>query len=209
MIVAIDWVSLVVPILREQGTLRELLLTLYSCVVMIVASALPLKLLTGQRRKLKESFLCGLFWLPRVFHPLNGSISLFLIWLLSWLYLRSQIGIIRILRKSTGDTSWSLAFSSIPLLKVLSCHIGSREGWRIQLRLVLLVVNVLWRILDNVIIHKTLVVPASIGSWVKTADMHTWLDLLVRLRGRDILAEAFLKCLIMMSLPWGRWPHSW
>lgn len=38
-----------VPILGEQGTLGELLLTLYSCVVMIVASALPLKLLTGQR----------------------------------------------------------------------------------------------------------------------------------------------------------------
>lgn len=182
-----------VPILCEQGTLWKLLLTLDSCVMMIVASALPLKLLAGQRWKLEESFLCGLFWLPRVFHPLNGAISLFMIWLLSWLYLRSQICIIWILRKSTGDSSWSLAFSSIPLLKVLCCHIGSREGWRIQLLLILLVVNILRRILDNVIIHKTLVVPASIGSWVKTAYMHTWFDLLVRLRGRDILAEAFLN----------------
>ena len=198
-----------VPILSEQGTLWELLLTLDSCVMMIVASALPLKLLAGQRWKLEESFLCGLFWLPRVFHPLNGAISLFMIWLLSWLYLRSQICIIWILRKSTGDSSWSLAFSSIPLLKVLCCHIGSREGWRIQLLLILLVVNILRRNLENVIIHKTLVVPASIGSWVKTAYMHTLFDLLVRLRGRDILAEAFLNCLIMMSLPLGRWPHSW
>ena len=201
MIVAIDWVSLMVPILGEQRTLWELLLTLYSCVVMIVASALPLKLLAGQRWKLEESFLCGLIWLPRVFHPLNGGISLFLIWLLSLLYFSSQIGIIWILRKSTGDSSWSLAFSSIPLLKVLCCHIGGREGWRIQLRLVLLVVKILWRSLNNVIIHKTLIVPASIGGWVKTAHMHTWFDLLVRLRWRGILAETFLNCLTMKTLP--------
>ncbi len=176
---------------------------------MIVASALPLKLLTGQRWKLEKSFLCSLFWLPRVFNSLNGAISLFLIWLLSWLYLCSQVGIIRVLRESAGDPSRSLAFSSIPLLKVLCCHIGSREGWRIQLWLALLVVNILWRILNNVIIHKTLVVPASIGSWVKTSYMHAWFDLLIRLRGRDILAESFLKFLIMISLPWGRWPHFW
>ena len=173
---------------------------------MIVASALPLKLLAGQRRKLKESFLCSLLRLPRVFHPLNGSISLFLIWLLSWLYLCSQIGIIRILREPPGDSSWPLAFSGIPLLKVLCSHIGSRERWRIQLRLV---VNSLRRILNNVVIHKALVVPASIGSWVKTAHMHALFRLLVRLRGREILAEAFLKCLIKKSLPGGRWPHSW